>query len=405
MQQFKSMAKRILLVNKFFYSRGGAEVVTINLKNELSSRGYEVGVFTMDYRHLMKVDNLFTTSEVSFKDGWSKKIRFARRTLGDLGVEETFKDALDTFKPDVVHLHNIHSYISPVVAEIAKARGCRVVWTLHDYKLACPAYSCLNHGKICEKCFIDKRHILHECCFKESFTACVLAYFEAKKWNRERLERSVDAFICPSNFMREEMLKAGFSPEKLHVICNFIDPIKAEELSSLNYNEKEDYYTFIGRFSLEKGLETLLKVATKLPYRLKIAGNGPLREYFMTHYSAPQIEYLGSLDATEVSKLLAHSKLQIVPSECYENNPLSVIESLYAGTPVIGTNIGGIPELINEKNGKIIEMGDDKKLEEFITTIMNSSNYNYSEIANSAHDRFSSDRHFEKLMKLYFDRL
>ncbi len=399
------MNKRVLLVNKFYYTRGGAEVVAINLQDLLSAHGYEVAVFTMDYQDTIRAPYVHTTPEVSFKTSSVKdKINFARRTLGGYKVVEDFKKVLNEFKPDVVHLHNIHSYISPVVGQIAHDYGSRVVWTLHDYKLLCPAYSCLNRGNVCERCFFNKGRILTQRCFKESMAASTLAWAEALKWNRIKLQKFTHAFICPSNFMREQMIKGGFNAHKLHVVNNFLDPIKHEELKDLPHNNKEDYYTYIGRLSSEKGVETLLKTAKNLPYKLKIAGGGPLKQHLISHYDLPNIEFLGRLDAVEVSHLLSHARLLIQPSECYENNPLSTIEALCAGVPVVGAQIGGIPELISPSNGLTFTWGDQIELERCINSVMSGSySFNYDEIARDALNRFSGESHLGRLEKIYFD--
>ena len=110
------MAKRILLVNKFYYSRGGAEIVVINLRDMLTSLGYEVGIFTMDYGGNLHEPGIFTAPEVSFKGSFGQKLRFASRTLGGAGLKTSFMQAFNQFAPDVVHLHNVHSYLSPAMA-------------------------------------------------------------------------------------------------------------------------------------------------------------------------------------------------------------------------------------------------------------------------------------------------
>lgn len=402
---FVTMNKRVLLVNKFYYTRGGAEVVAINLYDLLTQNGYDVAVFTMDYPDTIQAPNVFTTPEVSFKTPSTKdKINFARRTLGGYRVVEDFKRVLKEFKPAVVHLHNIHSYISPVVGQIARDNGCRVVWTLHDYKLICPAYSCLNRGNVCERCFINKARILSQRCFKESLAASSLAFLEAMKWNRRRLEKFTHAFICPSSFMREQMIKGGFNAHKLHVVNNFIDPVKLRELKALPHNTKDEYYTYIGRLSSEKGLDTLLKAARNLPYKLKIAGGGPLKQRLISDYQSSNIEFLGRLTAEEISRLLSRARLLVQPSEWYENNPLSTIEALCAGVPVVGAQIGGIPELINPFNGLTFTWGDQIELERCIKSVM-SLNYpfNYDDIAREAQARFSGESHLEKLEKIYFE--
>lgn len=392
---------RVLIVNKFYYNRGGDCVVAISLAKELQNRGYDVAVFTMDYPENIKGDSIFTAPEVSFKGGIKGKLQFVGRMLGGAGVASSFKEVLKKFNPDIVHLHNIHSYLSPVVAQIAKAKGCRVFWTLHDSKLACPAYACLNHGKVCELCFKDKTQVVRQRCVKGNLAASILAYIEALRWNKSVLVRSVDKFICPSDFMRQQMIKAGFPADKFTTICNFIDPVKLETLSQKDCTDKQDYYTYIGRLSEEKGIETLLKVAQELPYKLKVAGNGPQGEYLRSKYTADNIEYLGQLDAFAVSSLLEHARLLVIPSECYENNPLSVIESLCAGTPVIGARIGGIPELISPDSGLTYTSGDCQDLSKCITSAMEHGVYDYAAIADRARRSFSADAHFEKLEKLY----
>lgn len=399
---YNRMKKRILLVNKFYYNRGGAEVVAINLENELKSRDYCVAVFAMDYKDNIKTQNIYCASTVNFNGGVAEKMKFALRTLGYGDIVQSFKDALNSFKPDIVHFHNVHSYLSPIVVKLAKDYGCKVVWTLHDYKLICPSYSCLNHGKVCEKCFKNKFHLLRYRCMKNSFMASVLAFLEAEKWNKNVVEKYTDTFICPSDFIATQMIKAGLNSAKIKVICNFVDPLKSAQFLSDTNTEKDDFYAYIGRLSHEKGVDTLLSVASKLPYKLKIAGSGPLSEEFRSRYSnSDNIEFLGHLNAQEIGTLLKKVKAIVVPSEWYENNPLSVIEALCAGTPVIGANIGGISELITDYNGFLFTSGNKAELSECIKKVMTDKEFDYSEIKKKAYDNFSADKHFEKLEKIY----
>lgn len=398
------MKQKILLVSKFYYTRGGAEVVAINMANDLAKRGYEIGVFTMDYPENLSPKNFYTASQVDFSGGLSEKIKFAMRTMGYHGIKSSFKKALQDFKPDIVHLHNVHSYLSPAVVKLAKQYGCKVVWTLHDYKLACPAYSCLNRGKICEKCFTSKFNVVRERCFKENLPASILAYFEAKKWNVKKLQQYVDYFICPSSFIKRQMLKAGLQEDKLKVVCNFVDPVKLEQLKNTEVsNIRDDFYVYVGRLSDEKGVATLLKAAKELPYKLKLLGGGPLYDGFVAQYGdCEHIELLGHQSAENVASILSRAKFLVLPSECYENNPLSVIEALCAGIPIVGANIGGIPELIDENSGVVFVSGNAEDLQRAITKIMHDADkYNYAQIAKASQERFSFETHFKQLQKLY----
>ncbi len=394
--------KRVLIANKFYYPRGGDCIVAMNLERQLKDQGHDVSVFAMQYPE--NVDsgwNNYYPSQVDFAGSLGKKLKAARRLMGWGDIKPSFNKILDDFKPNIVHLHNIHSYLSPVLAKIAKKRGCRVLWTLHDYKLVCPSYACLLGERPCEKCIgHGKIHVLKNRCMKGSFAASALAWIEALNWNRNVLDRYTDAFICPSQFMATKMKKDGFAASKLHVVCNHIDSEKQKLFDSLNV-EREDYYVFVGRLSQEKGVETLLNVASKLPFSLKLAGDGPLRKKLEEQYaSCKNIEFLGHQNAQQVAALLSKARFSVVPSEWYENNPLSVIESLCAGTPVVGARIGGIPELLNDDNGITFASGNREELATAINQAY-SADWHHSSIKETANARFSSEQHLQQILEIY----
>lgn len=394
------MGKRILVVNKFYYPRGGDCVCTINLERLLLDKGHTVGIFSMNYSENNPSEfSSFFASNVDFGGGIGNKINAVKRILGYGDIKESFSKILNSFKPDVVHFNNIHSYLSPVIVKMAHEYGAKVVWTLHDYKLICPAYNCLRNNEPCELCYNNKSNVLKNKCMKGSLVASVLAYIEAKKWDRKSLEKWTDTFICPSEFMNKQMHKGGFA--KLKTICNFIDPKKLETVKNLSTNVTEDYFIYVGRLSNEKGIETLLEATKETNYKLKIAGGGPLKEELEQKYKdCKNIEFLGHCDAESVANLLSKAKFSVVPSEWYENNPLSVIEALCAGTPVVGTNIGGIPELINTYNGIIVEPKNGKMLKEAIENAYK-YNWNRDKIKEDAIKSFSPDTYYDKIIKLY----
>ena len=395
------MASRILLVNKFYYPRGGDCIVTLNTEAMLRDCGLEADVFAMEYPENLnaRYKSLFA-SEVSFGGGMGNLLRALKRTMGLGDVKERFEAVLDEFKPDVVHLHNIHSYLSPVVGELAHKRGIRVVWTLHDYKLLCPRYDCLRDGKPCEKCFGgSKVHVLTNKCMKGSLPASGVAWLEALKWNRATLERNTDVFVCPSEFMASKMRQGGFDPGKIKVLNNFLDPVKLKIYQNTENNaQRQDYYCYVGRLSQEKGVTDMLEAASRLPYRLKVAGGGPLEAELREKYaSCPNIEFLGMLDAQGVVNVLTAAKLSVIPSQWYENNPLSVVESLCAGTPVAGSQIGGIPELIDSSNGVTFQPFSQEALSTAITMSM-TRDWDHARIARQALDRFSASNHLKTLL-------
>ena len=396
------MSNRVLLVNKFYYPRGGDCIVVLNTEALLRENGVEAEVFAMKYPENLnaRYQDLFA-GEVSFGGGMGNMVAAMRRTMGLGDVRARFEAVLDEYKPQVVHLHNIHSYLSPVVGELAHKRGIRVVWTLHDYKLLCPRYDCLLDGKPCERCFMGAKHnVLVHRCMKGSLPASAVAWIEAMKWNRRTLEQNTDLFVCPSEFMAHKMLSGGFAPSKVKVLNNFLDPVKLKRYKAIgNLDVREDYYCYVGRLSPEKGVADLLKVASRLPYRLKVAGGGPLEAELREQYaSCGSIEFLGMLDAAGVVNVLSGARMCVIPSQWYENNPLSVVEALCAGTPVVGANIGGIPELLDGDNGVTFQPFDLQGLSTAITASM-SRGWNHEEIAHRALDRFGAESHLQTLMR------
>lgn len=383
---------KILLANKFYYRRGGDCIYTLGLEQILKEHGNEVSIFAMDYP-----ENIGSPWKKYFPSNMSKLKAFTR-PFGDAEVKTKFSQLLNDFKPDVVHLNNIHTQLSPVIAEIAHHKGIRVVWTLHDSKLVCPCYTCQRDGKWCEECFTDKTAVIKHRCMPGSFPGAIIGYLEQKKWNKERLEACTDLFLPPSHFMADVCIKGGYSKEKFKVLCNFIDVNKVQNPSF----EKGDYYCYLGRVTSVKGIKTLCKAAAQLPYKLVVIGGGDLENELQYTYSAnSDIEFIGQKDWNEFRPILEGAKFMVLPAEWSENNPLTVIESQSLGTPVLGAKIGGIPELIEEGvSGMTFESGNVEDLKKKIELMWNSS-FDYKAIADNAVKRYSSEAYYEQLMKYY----
>ena len=389
---------KILLANKFYYRRGGDCIYMLNLEQLLKTHGHDVAVFAMDYpENIETVWKRYFPNEIKFTPGVGMLETFMRMFgLGE--VKRKFNFLLNDFKPDVVHLNNIHTQLSPVIARLAHKRRTKVIWTLHDYKLLCPRYDCLRNGnEVCEECFVDKHKVLEYKCMKNSNLASMLAYKEGMKWSRKKLEGYTDVFICPSQFMYNKMAQGGFDRKKMYTLCNFIDI----ERTRRDSYDKEDYYCFIGRLSFEKGIEKLIEAARTLPYHLKIIGGGPLADILKEKAKGANIEFTGYKEWPEIKEIVGKARFSVVPSEWYENNPLSVIEAQCLGTPVLGANIGGIPELIKEGvNGMCFESRNIMDLKNKIEKMF-ILNVDYKQLAKSSQIRYSSEKHYNELLELY----
>ncbi len=397
------MKQRVLLVNKFYYRRGGDCVYLLNLEEMLRGRGHEVAVYSMAFpENISSPWSGNFAGEVTFRGNMRDKLHAVERALGLGDINRSFTDMLSSFRPDVVHLNNIHSYLSPRLAQLAHRSGARVVWTLHDYKLVCPSYSCLCHGEVCERCFSGLSAVVKRRCMKGSLGASVIAWLEARKWNRKVIEESVDAFICPSQFMAEAMCRGGYSPSRMLTLNNFVAPESHALMSRRDPARRtSDYCCYVGRLSEEKGVATLLDAAAGQPFKLKVAGGGPLADELRRRYAGDcSIEFLGHLDAQGVAELLGNARFSVVPSEWYENNPFSIIESLCCGTPVVGAAIGGIPELLDSSNGILFASRDTAALRHAMEEAATREWDNVS-IAAAALERFSPEAHYERLDKIY----
>lgn len=385
---------KILLANKYYYRRGGDCIYMLNLEQLLKAHGHEVAVFAMDYP-----ENLDTPWKKYFPKTMSKVKAFTR-PFGDGETKRKFSQLLDDFQPDVVHLNNIHTQLSPIIAELAHEHGCRVVWTLHDYKLLCPRYDCLREssGKLanCELCFNgDKKACLDYKCMKGSKLASFIGYREAVTWNRERLEKATDVFVCPSQFIADKMVQGGFENTKMKTICNFIDVEKCRVSNTDCTENTEKYYCFIGRLSHEKGARTLIEAANQLPYKLVVIGAGPLMDELKA-VAKDNVEFVGFKQWEDIKQLVGKARFSVIPSEWYENNPLSVIEAQCLGTPVLGANIGGIPELTEYT----FESGNVEDLKEKIEGMWNAT-FDYNKLASESMARYDAESYYRQIMEVY----
>lgn len=399
---------RILIVSKFFYARGGADVVAMTERDLLLKNGHEVRVFAMDYPQNVNLPESPTwASHIEFDGPPAMKVKAFARLMGIGDVSGSFRRVLDDFRPEIVHFHNIHSYLSPVVVTLAHRFGARTVWTVHDLKLVCPAYLGRRpDGSLCTDCVDGRMNVMKYRCMKNSGLASLMALLEARRWNRRKLSEATDVFIAPSRFMKRMLERGHVSGRQgICVLPNFIDPKKLRVIQSAPQRENADaaepFFAFVGRLSPEKGVKTLVQAAVRAGVRLKIGGDGPLRESLEELASGSRIEFLGNLGAEQVAELLRDAAASVMPSECFENNPLSVIESLCAGTPVIGANIGGIPELIRPGvSGEHFVSGSVESLTEALRNF-NPAAYDRRAIAREATREFSEEEHLSKLMLIY----
>ena len=394
---------RILLVNKYFYRKGGAETYFFALAEGLRALGHDVAYFSM--QHPNNEPSYWSKYFVSEKDyvgdiSAFKKVQEASTLIYSFEAKRKFEALLEEFKPDVIHMNNVHRQLTLSIldAPYLKKYHVPVVYTAHDYILVCPAYTMVNgHGEVCDAC-LDKHfmHAVKNACVKGSRAKSALASMEAEflklHHSYDKIEEGGFAgkVVALQNFLTDSQMKMARKVANTHKFEDAVDG-------------KRPYFLFFGRLSKEKGILTLVRAFLKatglavshgsadsngavccatesfesahdetfLPsnWDLRIVGDGPERSEIERlvadagSEAASRIQLLGYKSGEDLQREVGNARFSVLSSEWRENMPYSGLESLAAQTPVIGANIGGIPELVVEgRTGFAFKSGDADSL-------------------------------------------
>jgi glycosyltransferase involved in cell wall biosynthesis len=393
---------KILMANKFFFHKGGAEVVMFQERGYLLHSGQEVIDFSMqDERNF---ESAYESHFVSGKDyrtrkSPSKKLGLALSFVHSREAVRKFAELIDKIRPDLMHCHNVYHQITPSIISVAKSRGIPVVLTLHDFKPVCPAYLRLRAGRPCSLCLDGDFHqVLMNRCAEGSIGASALLYAEAAIQRWLGSYEKVDLFLAPSQFMRDAALHR-FRSDQVGLLYNGVDTseIKAS-------TRDEGYVLYLGRLSKEKGVETLLRAHEAAgTWDLMVAGTGPLADVLQTRYR--NARFVGQLSGLELKAAINGASAIVVPSEWYENCPMSVLEAMAHGKPVVASRIGGIPELVVDgETGFLFEPGDADELRSHVNHLMCDPSLRARMGAAGrvrAEKQFSIEQHNANLMETY----
>jgi len=312
---------------------------------------------------------------------------------------------LDDFRPDVVHLHNIYHQLSPSILRPLARRGVPAVMTLHDYKLACPTYRFLDHGKICEACLGGRfHHAVLRRCNRGSLASSAVSALELSLHTVTGAYRPVQLFICPSRFIAGRMSAAGVFVERLRHLPHFIDcggiSVRAGAGAGVAY---------AGRLAQEKGVDVLIEAVALLEgVTLEVAGDGPEREALesLARRLAPErVRFHGALSKKATHDLLRGAALVAVPSRWYENQPMIVLEAFACGVPVVASQLGGLPELIEPGvDGALVPANDPLALAGALRDVLGDPGRAVSMGAAArakVEERFQTATHLARLDELY----
>lgn len=397
---------KILMINKFLYPNGGSETYIFKLGEYLIEKGHEVQYFGMEHEGRCVGNRINAyTSDMDFHGG-SKldKLTYPLKTIYSSEARTQLRKVLDDFQPDVCHLNNFNYQLTPsMILEIVKWRKqvgkqCKIVFTAHDYQLICPNHMMNNPNtnQNCEKCLGGKfTNCMKGKCIHGSTAKSAIGMMEAYFWKWKGVYKYIDKMICCSEFLKKKMDSNPLFAKKTITLHNFVEHVEWKQ------TEKKNYVLYFGRFSTEKGIETLIQVCKQLPnVPFIFAGTGPLEE---TINDIPNIKNVGFQKGKALEKLIREAQFSIYPSEWYENCPFSVMESQMYGTPVLGARIGGIPELIEEgRTGELFESGNAEDLKNKIRKFWDDKGLCVRYSKNCKNISFDTvDKYYEKLMKVY----
>lgn len=394
---------RILLVNKFHYLRGGSEKYYFELAKLLKSHGHTVAFFSMKNENNIKTgDREYFVDEIDMNTGSKFE---ALNVIYSKKNKALMEKALEEFKPDIVHINNFQRQLSASIIDAVKEKNIPLIMTAHDLNPICPASIMLYNGEVCEDC-ITKGYTscIKKKCIKNSMLKSVLGYIEKKYYDLHKMFCKVDCIISPSEFNKNQLLKGKLKCNDITVIHNFVNETKKTDYTL------GDCAFYFGRLSREKGILNLVEAINNIPgARLIIAGDGPEREniqtYIKEHKLENRITLLGYLNQNDIRENIRKCRFVTVPSICFENCPYSILETMEIGKPIIGSKIGGIPELVKDDvNGYTYAYDSVDDLTDKLK-ILFENNEKVNEFSNNSKrlykENYSAEAYYNKLMTVY----
>jgi glycosyltransferase involved in cell wall biosynthesis len=379
---------KILLLHNYYLQPGGEDVVFANEAGLLESYGHTVIRYRMHNQQVSQTGALGLLS----------------KTVWNRDTHSEIRNLIREHNIDVCHCHNTFPLISPSVYYAARKEGVPVVQTLHNYRLLCPKAVLYREGRVCEDCVgaVPWRAVWHAC-YRDSRPASAVsalmltAHRAAGTWRN-----AVDVYIALTEFCRAKWVETGLPADRVVVKPNFLldDPGMGDG--------RGGYALFAGRLTEEKGVRTLLEAWKRLtrPVALKIAGSGPLAgEAAAAAEANPAIEYLGSVDRDRMKGLMSNAAALVFPSEWYEAGPMTIVEAMACGTPVIASNLGSAGSVVADgRTGFHFAAGDPGSLARAIDVAWSSPD-KIQRLRGAARKEFEKEytasHNYRRLMEIY----
>lgn len=409
---------KVCLVNKFHYRKGGSETYYFTIAEALQAHRHEVIFFSMkDDKNVPCLQEQYFVSNASVNGGIKSKLNMVLHIAYSKEAYAKMRKLLEEESPDLLLLNLIHKQITLSILDAVRdyraesGKKVLVFWTMHDLITVCPSYTMLDGGgRLCEECLAGSfAPCVKNRCIKGSFLMSVLSKYEADYIRKRNWYNEVDLYICPSEFYGEKLKGNGrdkcFTKSRIVVMRNPLPVDTKYEHSTLN----DGYILYVGRLSKEKGVKTLIDASVRADVRLVIVGTGKL-ENELKEYAGKYntIQFRGFQTGEDLKNSVRKCHCIVLPSEWYENGPYSAMEAMALGKPLIVSDRGGLPELVEDGINGYVYSGGSEALEKCIRRICGLSEKAYQAMAkeslNKARRLFDPDQYVTEIEK-YFDTI
>jgi glycosyltransferase involved in cell wall biosynthesis len=398
----------LLSINNYYYRRGGAEVVFLEQNRLFEEVGWQVVPFAMQHPNNLPSEwQDYFVDEIEFSSDYSllEKASRASKIIYSFEARKKIADLSAKVKPSVAHAHNVYHHISPAIFSKLKSMGIPTVLTLHDLKIACPCYKMMTHDGVCERCKGGKiwNVVVHKCVKDSRLLSSVILAETAVHRLLGSYSNDVDKFITPSKFFIEKFVEWGWDRDRFTYIPNFVDTRQFEPRGDVG-----KAFVYLGRLLFDKGLGTFIRAVALAGVKGWIVGTGPEEQQLRdlaTELNA-DVEFLGYKTGEAMADTIRNARAMVLPSELYENAPMSVLEAYALERPVIGADIGGIPELIHVgETGALFPSGNVEALAVQLRQFSAMSDADILAMGKTgrawAEKDFTATRYRERLINLY----
>lgn len=369
---------RILHVDKFLRRQGGAASYMLDLGRAQVGHGHEVEYFAMAHpeNEPATYDALFPPY-LAFDEapsGVGSAVTMARTMVHSRPARDAMAGIVEQFRPDVVHVHNIYHQLSPSIFQPLRRAGIPAVMTVHDFKLVCPTYRMLDRNGPCDACV---RRGFHQAvirrCNRGSLAASALVAVESSLHRTFHSYGHIGKFLAPSEFLAKLLRRADVYPERVQVLRHGfgVDPVATP-------GGRDGSVVFVGRLSPEKGVDVAIRAIglTATPAaHLHVLGSGPEERPLraLAAVEAPgRVTFHGHVGREAVLNRLRTSSIAVLTARYYENQPMSILEAFACGVPVVGTDLGGIPELVDDTTGRLVRPEDPAQVAGVLDALLQS---------------------------------